>query len=325
MENKVKLSIIVPAYNTKEYLRDCLDSLLDQGLDDYEIIVVNDGSTDMSQPLIDTYVAKYDHIHSLIKPNGGLGSARNFGLRFARGEYITFVDSDDMIEKGAYAKVLSKMEDSSDICIFDMKYWYEDDTREDHIQKGLQRKNEDIKKDLIMSPLSSCNKVYKKEWFLNAGLSFPEGLLYEDVPVVIKAYLASDKVVYIDEPFYIYRQRSQSIMNSAYSERANDIFKIMEDLYDDIDQKDKECYHDELEYLFIEQLGLYGAYRFLNYDKPYYKRMMEKAHELLKKCYPNYKRNPYIKDLNTKEKIFIALNFKLTYFIWHMYLKGRKR
>ncbi len=316
----MELSIIVPVYNVEKYLKECLDSLLDQDIKDYEIIVVNDGSTDLSQPIIDSYVAKYPNVHSLIKPNGGLASARNLGIKHASGKYITFVDSDDKIKKDAYKDILDKMDkEGLDICIFDMLYWFDDDR--DYIQKGLIRNNEDIIKDLLLSPLSSCNKVYRRELF--DGICFPEGKLFEDIPTVISVYLKKLKVGYIDKPYYIYRQRNTSIMNTAYTDKANDIFEIMKMTLDNIDDQDKDKYHDELEYLFIEQLVLYGAYRFLAYDKPYHKEMMDKALKLIKRYYPKYKKNRYIKGLSTKEKIFLHLNFKITYPIWHMYLRRK--
>ena len=316
----MELSIIVPVYNVEKYLKECLDSLLDQDIKDYEIIVVNDGSTDLSQPIIDSYVAKYPNVHSLIKPNGGLASARNLGIIHASGKYITFVDSDDKIKKDAYKDILDKMDkEGLDICIFDMLYWFDDDR--DYIQKGLIRNNKDIIKDLLLSPLSSCNKVYKREVFHD--ICFPEGMLYEDIPTVISIYLKKLKIGYIDKPYYIYRQRSTSIMNTTYSDKANDIFDILKMVLDDITDQDKAKYHDELEYLFIEQLALYGAYRFLAYDKPYHKEMMDKALKLIKRYYPKYKKNRYIKGLSTKEKIFLKLNFKIMYPLWHMYLRRK--
>ena len=97
MEKKeMKVSIIVPVYNTEKYVAKTLDSLVNQTLNSYEIIVVNDGSTDNSQEIIKEYTKKYPNlIQAYYKENGGLGSARNYGLQYAKGEYVGFVDSDD--------------------------------------------------------------------------------------------------------------------------------------------------------------------------------------------------------------------------------------
>ena len=104
-----KVSIIVPVYGVEKYIDKCLDSLVKQSLKEIEVIVVNDGTKDNSQKIIDKYVKKYpDKIKSFIKENGGQGSARNYGLEKASGEYIGYVDSDDFIEKDMYKKLYNK-------------------------------------------------------------------------------------------------------------------------------------------------------------------------------------------------------------------------
>lgn len=103
----MKLSIIVPVYNVEKYLAQCLDSLVGQTVEDYEIIVVNDGSPDNSQRIIDDYAARYPGlIVPMIKENGGLSSARNLGMNVAKGEFIGFVDSDDWVDETMYEKCL---------------------------------------------------------------------------------------------------------------------------------------------------------------------------------------------------------------------------
>ncbi len=316
----MELSIIVPVYNVEKYLKDCLDSLLDQDIEDYEIIVVNDGSTDLSQPIIDRYVANHANVHSLIKPNGGLASARNLGLMHASGRYIAFVDSDDMVIKGAYKKVLAKTCEDPDLIVFDFAYIYEN--REPFIKKGIADTSDDLHKNLIMSPLFAWNKVYKKAYLDKLNIEYPNGKLYEDIPVTIKTFLNTDKIIYIDEVLYQYRQRNDSIMAKGYDAKVNDILDILKMTYDEISEEDKVRYNDELEYLFIEQLALYGAYRFLSYDRPYYREMMDKALKMIRSYYPGFKKNRYIRiRLSLKEKIFIHFNNKMTYYIWHRYLR----
>ena len=105
MSQNVKVSVIVPVYKTEAYLEKCLDSLVNQTLSDIEIIVVNDGSPDNSQDIIDRYVEKYPQkVKGVIKENGGLSDARNYGLDFVSGEFVTFVDSDDYVELDSYEK-----------------------------------------------------------------------------------------------------------------------------------------------------------------------------------------------------------------------------
>ena len=107
--NKYKVSIIIPVYGVEKYISKCLDSLVKQTLNDIEIIVVNDGTKDNSQKIIDKYVKKYpDKVKSFIKENGGQGSARNYGLKQANGDYIGYVDSDDYVELEMYEKLYNK-------------------------------------------------------------------------------------------------------------------------------------------------------------------------------------------------------------------------
>ena len=117
--NKYKVSIIIPVYGVEKYVSKCLESLVNQTLNDIEIIVVNDGTKDNSQKIIDKYVKKYpDKVKSFIKENGGQGSARNYGLKQANGDYIGYVDSDDYVELEMYEKLYNKaISDNLDIAI----------------------------------------------------------------------------------------------------------------------------------------------------------------------------------------------------------------
>ena len=123
----VKVSVIVPVYNVEKYITKCLNSLVKQTLKDIEIIVVNDGSPDNSQAIIDKFVKKYPKkVKSYIKKNGGLSDARNYGIEKATGEYIAFVDSDDYVEHNMYKEMYEKAKEHDfDIVVCDLKYIYE--------------------------------------------------------------------------------------------------------------------------------------------------------------------------------------------------------
>ena len=120
-----KVSVIVPVYNVEDYLPKCLETLVNQTLGDMEIIVVNDGATDGSQAVIDSFVSRYHNVKSLIKPNGGLSDARNYGMPYATGEYIGFVDSDDYVEQDMYMLLYKKaVENNYDIVECDLFHDY---------------------------------------------------------------------------------------------------------------------------------------------------------------------------------------------------------
>ena len=121
-----KVSIIVPVYNVEKYIEKCLKSLVNQTLKDIEIIIVNDGTKDNSQRIVDKYTKKYDFVKSYIKENGGLSSARNYGLKYANGEYIAFVDSDDYVDKDMYEIMYNKAKSNDfDVVVCNLKYIYD--------------------------------------------------------------------------------------------------------------------------------------------------------------------------------------------------------
>ena len=123
----IKISVIVPVYNTEKYLPKCLDSLVNQTLKDIEIIIVNDGSPDNSQKIIDDYVKKYKNIKAFEKKNGGLSDARNYGIKKASGEYIAFLDSDDYVTVDMYEKMYKKaISQHFDMVVCDLNYVYND-------------------------------------------------------------------------------------------------------------------------------------------------------------------------------------------------------
>ena len=135
----MKVSVIVPVYNVEKYLAKCLDSLINQEFFNYEIIVVNDGSTDNSQEIIEEYAKRYDIIKDVFKKNGGLSSARNYGLEKASGKYITFVDSDDYVDENMYLKMYEKAKSGNfDIVTSDINYVYND--RVERFKNILQKK-----------------------------------------------------------------------------------------------------------------------------------------------------------------------------------------
>ena len=206
-----KVSVIVPVYNTENYIEKCLNSLVNQTLEDLEIIVVNDGSTDNSENVLDKFIENYpDKIKYYKKENGGLSDARNFGLNYAKGEYIGFVDSDDYIDISMYEKMynLAKKEDAG-IVECDFKWVYPDKNK---IDTGIEYKN---KEDFFTnSRVMVCNKIIKKEVINN--ITFPKGLRYEDVEFFYKLLPSVNKISVLKEPLYYYIQRETSISKAVW-------------------------------------------------------------------------------------------------------------
>ena len=317
----VKLSVVVPVYNVEKYIDRCLNSLVSQDLDNYEIIIVNDGSKDNSQEIIDKYLNKYPSIiKAYIKENGGLSDARNYGILKASGEYITFLDSDDYLELNTYKKMLDiAYKGNYDLVVANLEYVWEDHSKESFVKKGLNKICDNDIKNLFLSPLFSWNKLYKKALFDKLECKYPKGLWYEDIPVTLKFISSINSIAYYDHVGYYYLQRNSSILGSSYNDKMYDIFTIFENVIKDFKERNKyEIFYDELEYLFIEHFLVYGAFRFLRTE--HYKDLMKKTFKFVKDYFPNYKHNKYIKTLSNKNMIFLRTNNIITMNFWHRYL-----
>lgn len=218
----MKLSIIVPVYNTEKYIDKCLHSLVIQTLEDIEIIVVNDGSTDKSQLIIDKYKDEFpDKLKVYTKKNGGLSDARNFGLTFAKGRYIGFVDSDDFVDKNMY-KILFELavKENADIaeCNYANYYPYKGDNVIVSNWKTPQKYNnvnpnqhKSIINDIVVMV---WNKIYKRELFTDNNIKFPIGLWYEDSAIMSVLLGEANKYVVCSDIGYYYTQRDNSITKS---------------------------------------------------------------------------------------------------------------
>ena len=221
------ISVIVPVYNTALYLRSCLDSLKAQSLQNIEIICVNDGSTDDSLHILERYAKGDNHFVILSQENAGLSVARNTGAKFAKGEYLYFCDSDDMLQDIALEKLYEKAKkENLDMIFFNAKLLFQNEEMVDEGKiKYYERKNnyEGIwtGKSLMHAMLenneylpSACLSIVKKEYFYKNNLWFIPGILHEDQVYTFKAMYDADRVGYLKNKFYIRRMRSNSIMTS---------------------------------------------------------------------------------------------------------------
>ncbi len=317
----MKLSVVVPVYNVEKYLGKCLDSLVNQTYEDLEIIVVNDGTKDNSQSIIDKYTNSYPNkVKSFIKVNGGLADARNFGIQYAEGEYLTFLDSDDYIEPDTYKNMMKiAVNENCDLVVADLQYEWEDGSKESFKKEGLNRVSDDDLKNLFLSPLFAWNKIYKKELFDKLECRYPVGMWYEDIPVSLKYFANIKKVGYYKGLSYHYLQRNTSIMGSSYNDKMYDIFTIFKNVVKEYKESGRyEQYRDELEYLFVEHFLVYGAFRFLRTE--HYKELMNVGFKTVREYFPEYINNRYLKTFNLKNRLFLFTNSRLTMSFWHWYL-----
>ncbi len=221
---QVKVSVIVPVYNVEKYLDQCLKSLVKQTLQEIEILVVNDGSPDGSQSIIDRYEARYPQkVFAFQKENGGLGDARNYGIERAQGEYIGFVDSDDWVEKRMFQSMYEEaIGTNSDVVICDF-IEIKDGQRLGHVSYGYRGEHRETPinhYDFILNslnPAAACNKLYKKSLF--EIKEFPLQW-YEDMATTPVLLSYAHKITYLPSAFYYYRQGQQSITRTTDDSRT---------------------------------------------------------------------------------------------------------
>ncbi|WP_454927491.1 glycosyltransferase family 2 protein [Abiotrophia defectiva] len=231
----MKISIVVPVYNVQDYLHYAMESLFQQTHSDYEVILVNDGSTDESGRLCQDYADQYEQVFYYSKPNGGLSDARNFGVAQATGDWVTFLDPDDYLEPYSLELMLA------------LQARYQADlvstkvapTKLYKAYSGYSLSESDLELPELSpaqalaamfynksATVSACGKLYRKSMLL--AHTFPVGKIYEDFFVVGQHVLASPKVVVSPLVTYHYYQRPGSIVNSGFNKKQYDYFQAVE-------------------------------------------------------------------------------------------------
>lgn len=309
----VKVSVIVPVYNVEKYIRKCLDSLVNQTLEDIEIIVVNDGSKDSSIDILKEYAQNHDNIKVYEKENGGLSDARNYGLQFATGKYIAFLDSDDYVDVNLYKRMYekAKAEDSDMVeCNF---YWvYENKTKKDIGQKYKGKKQMFEKARVV-----AWNKLYKKETLDKAKIQFPKGLRYEDVEFFYKLIPHIERVGFIKEPLIYYVQRKQSIVNTQ-NEKTRDIFIVLDNVIQYYKENNLyEEYKEVIEYTYARFLLCSSFKRMCKIkDKDTRKKLLNETWINLNGKFSNWKENKILNtNLDNKKRYMLSVN-RFTYRIY---------
>jgi CDP-glycerol glycerophosphotransferase len=207
-----KISVVVPVYNVEEYLDECLTSLLRQTARDLEILIVDDGSADSSAAIARRYAERDERIRIITRPNGGLGAARNTGIEEATGEYLAFLDSDDVLPPTAYELLLNSLERTgSDFATGNVHRLTAAGTSQapflarvfarDRPRTHVKRFRELISDRIVP------NKLWRRSFWEQHGFRFPVGMLHEDIPVVIPAHFLARSVDVVAQPVYYYRVR----------------------------------------------------------------------------------------------------------------------
>lgn len=278
----LQLSVIIPAYNVSEYIEACLYSVIQQTYQALEIIVINDGSTDDTLEKITQIAAEHPQIQVYSHENIGLSATRNKGVALASGEYITFVDSDDVLDPRMYEKMVASLyEAPADIVTIGVDRLAEDQTYTSVLHKRFMKEtiyNTSIfESTRLLYDTTSWNKIYRKSFWEKEQLEFPEGYLFEDIPVVMKAYLATKQVNLIAEVGYLWRTRTSG--NKSITQQKNSLkmskdrlhaLHLVDSYFAEKNVGETLQYKKELKFLEID---LFSMMEWAFLSKAYYKEI----------------------------------------------------
>lgn len=280
----MKFSIIIPVYNVEKYLPECVNSVLNQNFLDYEMILVNDGSTDNSGNICDEYAKKYSNIKVIHKENGGLSDARNFGIEEAKGDYLMFLDSDDFWTGTNILSDLSQIisKKKPDLIINEISAFFEESSKSiprkfqniNKIESSVFEDNLDflVKNDIYYA--TACNKTIKRSIIEKHNLFFCKGQIHEDVSWCADIITHIDTFYLYPNPFYQYRKnREESLTYQVSFRSAIDLINIILELLPKLSKIE-----GGLPYLSYNYRVCIDKYNFLE-DK-------KNKEEYLKKIYP---------------------------------------
>ncbi len=314
-----KVSVIVPIYNVEKYLEKCINSLLSQTLEDIQIILVNDGSKDNSGNIAkECEKNNKNRIIYVEKENGGLSDARNYGLKYATGDFIAFLDSDDYIEKNAYEEMYNKaIEENADYVECDFIWEFPNKIR---VDKQYPYKNK--KEMLSFVRVVAWNKLIKRQLITDNNLEFPKGLRYEDVEFTYKLIPFINKFAYVDKPFIHYVQREGSIAN-VQNERTAEIFTVLDNVIEFYKKNNiYEEYRNELEYNYARYLLCSSLKRMCKIkDKTIREKLLTESWKRLNSNFPNWKENVILKTVNIGKNKYMRTVNKSTYKIYSKILE----
>ena len=305
------VSIIVPVYNSQDFISRCLESLVRQSYSSIEILVIDDGSTDNSKNIIKKYLEKYKNIFYFYKENGGQASARNLGIDLSKGDYICFVDSDDIISLDFCKLMVEKdIKESADIVSCNIM----EEIGDIKIIHSYKTKS-NSKREFMIKLNSPCNLLIKKNIFKNSIIKFPIGYIFEDIAIIPALVLLANNVAHVDQPLYVYIRREDSTTGSkVFIKKHLDIIKAIDhlvNLFTQIDKKNE--YYDEIEYIVVRRLLISGGMRLAKTKDG--KQYLNLVANYMDK-FPNWIQNQYVKSNLTKmQKIAGRLIYKRHFYI----------
>lgn len=311
MKKSIKVSVIVPVYNSIEYLDRCLNSLVNQTLKEIEIIVVDDGSSDDYSQILKKYEKNIIYRKNNHK---GIGFTRNTGIKLAKGEYIGFVDSDDFIEKDMYKEYYNyAIKNKLDLVVGN---YFRIQNKTKYIQRipyfkiGGISSNKEILTKIDYGP---CNKLFKASVLKSKKILFEEDLKYEDMPFVSKALYYSKRIGHINKAYYNYEVRDGS-ETTSFDPKNFDIFRVL-GIFSNVFKKK---YPEETEFIVVSKLLDYNIQQRNNKDKNMRNDFINQSFKYIQDNFPDYKYNKYLKKESTLKR-FIKNNKIITILYCYFY------
>ena len=314
------ISVIVPVYNVERYLEECLNSIQHQTYTDIEVILVNDGSTDHSKMICERYCEEDSRFHLLNQENQGQSVARNVGVIASKGEYIAFVDSDDILQRNYLEKLMQYMTEDVDIVesnftVSKKEFLFEKSKETTILFEGNSQEAVKIFPNHVLS-VNPVTKLYRRE--IVEAVPYPEGLIYEDIYCGIGMLKYIRKIIKIDYVGYYYRQHQASTMHQDFSPKKLDVFTVCDKLV--------ELYTDREELLpYIGSFLVHKATEHYQNDikrgNPYANYYNQKLAEYvnLTKKNPELARNTrFIKLYNICPKYYNSVIFPIYHFLWKL-------
>ena len=327
-----EISVIVPVYNVEKYIKQCLDSILNQTFSDFELICVNDGTLDNSRLILEEYKEKDSRIIIIDKENGGLSSARNAGMKAAKGRFISFVDSDDWIEpdmlENLYQNITSLDTDIS-ICAVHL---YDDEkktVKDDEAYFNLSVFPESFDnrafsykdtRDFTMNvPVMAWNKLYRRSLIEECSAVFPEGKIFEDGPFFFSIYFKTKKVSIVRKPLYFYRINREGSIVKKGGEQLFDIVDVINLMFEELKKSDIFEY---VKYDFFKQKADDIIYRYdiipLHFKSRFAKKVKNES-VLLDEKYFNFTRINQNEPVTYRALLAVKNKTSLFAFLWYKF------
>lgn len=319
------ISVIIPVYQVEPYVARCIESILVQTLQDLEIILVDDGSTDESGRICDQYKVRDSRIKVIHQTNGGISAARNTGLDVAKGRYIGFIDSDDYIAPNMYELMYEAMHKKQvDLAVCNYEKVYEGDIRqEERVEEKLQEQLIYTRKAALqaMQENRGCwtyvnNKLYKREIF--KALRFEEGRIYEDAFIMPKLMSKCEKIVTVPESLYFYVQRAGSILHTQFNEKRLDKVTAF--------QQEAALFRAQNEYQLSRRAErdyintLLWSYYILRKDQPKESEVLRAYRKNFMKDYKYICKNPMI---SRHEKVSLGI-WGISPYLYEKWIRGSR-